>query len=168
MPKVNGSECADVLYTDMYKDAVKGTRYTGASEVINKLIGDKYTLSARFSAIKWLRWRDSCISEFGGVYRVHPEDLTDKDDMYNNRILRIEIDEEKNNKTSVVTFGFSLTGDEVLDEEMEGDYPNPQALPAWVQERLAILMLTPSEPPTEEAAGVGRRMADTIFWVYVG
>ena len=135
------------------------------TEVIRNLLGDSYTFAARMSAIRWLRWRDESISEFGGVYAVHSV-AQPEEDMYNNRILRIEIDEENGGHTSVVTFGLSLDGD-VLDSELEGDYLNPQALPEWVQERLAILMLTPSDAPTEEVAGIGRRMSENIFWVYV-
>lgn len=132
------------------------------TEVIRNLLGDYYTLAARVTAIRWLRWRDESISELGGVYAVHQTAVRD-DDLYNSRILRIEIGEKT---TSVVTFGLSLE-DGVLDSELEGDYPNPQALPEWVQERLAILVLTSPEAPTEEVAGIGRRMAENIFWVYL-
>lgn len=134
-------------------------------EVIRSLIGDHYTLAARVTAIKWLRWRDTSISELGGIYAVHQTAQYDED-VYNSRILRIEIHEDKGGKTSLVTLGMSIE-DGVLDSELEGDYPNPQALPEWVQERLAILMLTSPEAPTEEVAGIGRRMAENIFWVYV-
>lgn len=140
----------------------RGPFEMSTSEVIHDLLGDKYTLDARLTAIKWLRWRDESVSEYGGVYAVHQVAQHDED-VYNSRILRIEIDDIR---TSVVTLGMSLE-DGVLDSELEGDYPNPQALPDWVQERLAVLMLTSPEAPTEEIAGVGRRMAENIFWVYV-
>lgn len=149
---------SDVVFTN------RGPFEMGTTEVIRNLLDDYYTFDGRMAAIRWLRWRDESVSEFGGVYAVHSV-AQPEEDMYNNRILRIEIGEDGGH-TSVVTLGLSLDG-EILDSELEGDYANPQALPEWVQERLAILMLTSPDAPTEEVAGIGRRMSENIFWVYM-
>lgn len=39
-------------------------------------------------------------------------------------------------------------------------------LPDWVEQRLAVLMLTSHEPPTVEIDGVGRRINADTYWIY--
>ena len=38
--------------------------------------------------------------------------------------------------------------------------------PTWVQERIAVLMMTNDTPPTEPVEGVGHRIDANTFWVY--
>lgn len=52
------------------------------------------------------------------------------------------------------------------DSSIEGQYSSPDALPLWMQERLAVLMITSTEPPTIELAGVGRRISSHVYWVF--
>lgn len=61
----------------------------------------------------------------------------------------------------VVCFGI-----ESVDSALEGYYDGVDALPDWVKERLAVLMVMDSTPPTGELAGVGRRISESVFWVY--
>ena len=39
-------------------------------------------------------------------------------------------------------------------------------LPDWMQQRLAVLMVTSHTPPTVEIDGVGRRIDKNTFWLY--
>lgn len=59
----------------------------------------------------------------------------------------------------------SLEGSDV-ESDVEGRYNSVDDLPAWMQERLAILMLMSPKPPTEHVQGVGRRISQHIFWIY--
>jgi len=60
----------------------------------------------------------------------------------------------------VVCFGMGV------DTIHDGHYINVDVLPKWVQERLAVLMMMTSTPPTEEVEGVGRRISRDVYWVY--
>lgn len=61
----------------------------------------------------------------------------------------------------VVCFGL-----ESVDSKLEGHYDGVDDLPDWVKERLAVLMVLDSTPPTGELEGVGRRISEKVFWVY--
>jgi len=62
-----------------------------------------------------------------------------------------------------------LVGVETGDP-MEGTYKCMGDLPMWVQEKLALLMMTPDNTTTGAATvpieGVGRRIARNVFWIY--
>ena len=54
-----------------------------------------------------------------------------------------------------------------IDDIREGEYDGVDALPNWVQERLAILMMIDHRvKPTPHVADVGRRISAGVFWVY--
>lgn len=54
-----------------------------------------------------------------------------------------------------------------IDDIREGHYDSTDDLPNWVQERLAILMMTDHRvKPTPHIANVGRRISAGVFWVY--
>lgn len=54
-----------------------------------------------------------------------------------------------------------------IDDIREGNYDSVDALPNWVQERLAILMMIDYRiKPTPHIADVGRRISAGVFWVY--
>lgn len=61
----------------------------------------------------------------------------------------------------IVCFGLSS-----IDSSIDGHYDQSNDLPNWVKERLAVLMITSSTPPTQEIAGVGRRISSHVYWVY--
>lgn len=92
--------------------------------------------------------------------------LTPNLDPYLNPTMRFNFTEgvyrvciEPNN-VSVLLLGISP-----VDDSIEGEYADAHALPKWVQERIAVLMMLSPEPPTEEVDGVGRRISETVFWV---
>ena len=61
----------------------------------------------------------------------------------------------------IVCFGLSS-----IDSDISGHYDRTDDLPNWVKERLAVLMITSGIPPTQEVAGVGRRISSHVYWVY--
>lgn len=53
-----------------------------------------------------------------------------------------------------------------VDGSLEGHYTGVDALPDWVQERLAVLMVTDAKSkPTPYIDGVGRRISEFVYWV---
>jgi len=61
----------------------------------------------------------------------------------------------------ILCFGLSS-----IDSDINGHYDRSDDLPNWVKERLAVLMITSGIPPTQEVAGVGRRISSHVYWVY--
>ena len=61
----------------------------------------------------------------------------------------------------IICFGLSS-----IDSNINGHYDRSDDLPNWVKERLAVLMITNGIPPTQEVAGVGRRISSHVYWVY--
>ena len=80
------------------------------------------------------------------------------DGVYDDNIYRVSIFPDG---VDVISFG--LFG---VDSFFEGHYSRPDDLPQWVKERLAVLMITSATPPTQEVAGVGRRISSHVYWVY--
>lgn len=75
------------------------------------------------------------------------------DNTYRVRVLPTGVD--------IICFGM-----ESIDAKCEGHYDGTDDLPDWVQERLAVLMVLDHKPPTHEVAGIGRRISESVFWVY--
>lgn len=82
---------------------------------------------------------------------------------YNNvsddKIYRVFVNKEKN------TIEVVCIGMDKLDEKIEGTYSNVDELPEWLQERLAVLMVSCAEPPTNKIGYLGRRIDENTFWV---
>jgi hypothetical protein len=55
---------------------------------------------------------------------------------------------------------------EKVDVSPERVYNGVNDLPEWMQEGVALLMMTSAEPPTNEVDGVGRRIDETTYWLY--
>ena len=41
-----------------------------------------------------------------------------------------------------------------------------EALPEWMQKRLAVLLVMEYDPPTKIIKGIGRRIDKNVFWVF--
>jgi len=54
-----------------------------------------------------------------------------------------------------------------VDSGLDGFYSGLEELPQWMQEKVALLMMTSSTPPTVDVEMVGRRINQNTFWVYV-
>ena len=53
-----------------------------------------------------------------------------------------------------------------VDNTLDGSYSGMEKLPQWMQEKVALLMMTSYIPPTIDVKGVGRRSNERTFWVY--
>jgi hypothetical protein len=61
----------------------------------------------------------------------------------------------------VMCFGMNA-----IDAEADGRYVDINALPQWIREKIALLMMTSDKPPTEPVEGVGVRINSYTYWVY--
>lgn len=64
----------------------------------------------------------------------------------------------------------------VLEDALSGLSPigkrqraifNADTLPKWLQRKLSVLMGLSHENPTEAVCGVGRRVSQNVYWVYL-
>lgn len=78
--------------------------------------------------------------------------------VHDDKIYRVSIN---NGKAVVFCFGVDM-----LDPQAEGEYDSVDDLPKWVQDRIAVLMITSAKPPTSEVEGIGRRIDENTFWLY--
>lgn len=53
-----------------------------------------------------------------------------------------------------------------VDEEVEGIYSGIDALPDWIKERLAVLMVLDAKQKTDSVENVGKRISEYVFWVF--
>jgi len=60
----------------------------------------------------------------------------------------------------------SCIGLESVDAIVDGTYAGTHKLPDWMQEKLAVLSMMSSKPPTELVDGVGRRINSDTYWVF--
>jgi len=75
-------------------------------------------------------------------------------------VYRVVLNEETK-LVHVISFGM-----EKVEVSPERVYNSANDLPKWMQERVALLMMTSAEPPTEGVDGVGRRIDETTYWLY--
>ena len=122
--------------------------------VVEKLLKRRYDSEQRLGVILWLKEGD-LESATSLMHTAQMEKIRVHDD----HIYRVAVHEDLT--VSVVCFGC-----EILDPACEGVYPNVDALPDWVKDRLAVLMLMSPTPPTQDVENVGRRISDFVFWVY--
>lgn len=113
------------------------------------LMSANYTLA---SAIRELKALDVKVSGMARQRVAHWD--PDKDS-----ILRVCVD-PLTQRVEVTHFGM-----ECVDLPEVGTYANTSELPMWVQERVAVLSMMPSKPPTEAVDGVGQRINAVTYWV---
>jgi hypothetical protein len=75
------------------------------------------------------------------------------------KLYRVQVHSDTNN------IEVSCIGIDRVDAEAEGMYCSANELPLWLQERLAVLMMTDWRPVTEIVEDVGRRIDETTYWV---
>mgnify|MGYP005999882207 FL=1 len=80
---------------------------------------------------------------------------TQQDPMY-----RVIIDESKENSIEVQCIGMYC-----VDSQVTGFYSGLEKLPQWMQEKVALLMMTSYTPPTTPIEGIGQRIGANKFWV---
>ena len=59
-------------------------------------------------------------------------------------------------------------GIDSVDKEVEGTYADMSELPAWMQERVAVLSMIKVNPPQTKIEGVGMRVDESVYWVIKG
>jgi len=84
----------------------------------------------------------------------------DNDLPHDNNIYRVCVTPHTN------TVEVSCIGMEVFDSKVDGGYPSVDDLPLWMQEKIALLMLTSLDKPTKVVDGVGRRIDQNVFWIF--
>ena len=89
---------------------------------------------------------------------LHPEKTAWMSMVGDDNIYRVQM---KPDGIYVVCFGL-----ESIDSCLSGHYDRIDDLPNWVKERLAILNMMSSTPPTNEVEGVGRRISERVYWVF--
>jgi hypothetical protein len=67
--------------------------------------------------------------------------------------------------TNTNTIEVACIGIDRVDSGVDGVYASADELPKWLQERLAVLMVTDWRPPTVSVASIGRRIDKNTFWV---
>jgi hypothetical protein len=80
-------------------------------------------------------------------------------DQHPSTIYRIHLEDEN-------TVDVTCIGLESVDSALEGTYDSLDALPEWVQERIAVLSMLSATPPTQDIPSVGRRITKRTYWVY--
>jgi hypothetical protein len=79
---------------------------------------------------------------------------------HNDDIYRVNVSPPTH--IEVICFGIDK-----LDDTIEGVYDNINDLPNWMQERLSVLsMLPPNTSGGNDVEGIGRRITESIYWVY--
>jgi hypothetical protein len=59
-------------------------------------------------------------------------------------------------------------GIDSVDKEVEGTYADMSELPAWMQERVAVLSMIKVNPPQTKIEGIGMRVDESVYWVIKG
>ena len=77
------------------------------------------------------------------------------------RIYRVEINKQTG-RVDVMCLGM-----ETVDVTLDDKYNSVSELPMWVQEKLSVLMMLKVDPPMEPVDGVGMRINNGTFWVFV-
>jgi hypothetical protein len=108
---------------------------------------------------KWLSWIKShdLVIAYGKEVNMALRERA-REDVNDDKLYRVVIRE---GRVEVMCFGVDL-----LDPQAEGEYDSVDDLPKWVQDRLAVLMITSAKPPTVEVDGVGRRIDENVYWIH--
>ena len=78
---------------------------------------------------------------------------------YDGNVHRVYVNPHTN-AVKVQVFGMEV------DNTVSGEYLTVHYLPLWMQEKVALLMMTPLDKPTSEVEGVGRRIDDNVYWIF--
>lgn len=79
---------------------------------------------------------------------------------HDDNIYRVTID-EVSGQVRVACIGL-----ESVDAIVDGNYDGIESLPDWMREKLTLLSMLSATPPTEPVEGVGRRINQSIYWVF--
>lgn len=122
-------------------------------KTVRKIILSGKQWQERTAAIKHVQRKDMYIATAGHLYMQEINRVPHDDNIYRVSVFPDGVD--------IVCFGL-----ESVDSCLEGHYDDANDLPNWVKERLAVLNMIPSTPPTNEVDGVGRRISGHVYWVF--
>ena len=131
--------------------SVKITDLTALTTTVSHLTRELYKVSDLLTSGHALTHSKG----YTNMYREDPADARPDEETFRVNIM-------PDGTVSVLCFSLPT-----VDSNCEGHYDRVDALPNWVQERLAILMMTDHRiKPTPHIADIGRRISEGIFWVY--
>ena len=87
----------------------------------------------------------------------------DSDLPYDDSIYRIYINPHTN-VTELSCIGIEV--DRTHWHPGKAEYTSADDLPMWMQEKIALLMMTPLDKPTVAIEGVGKRIDANVYWVF--
>jgi len=126
-------------------------------KTVRKLLSGEIAPEDRKGAIIAVIRRDQFFADARKMYMPTPMHMV-TDTICDDNIYRVSIFPDG---IDIVCFGLSS-----IDSPIDGHYDRTDDLPNWVKERLAVLMITSGTPPTQEVAGIGRRISSHVYWVY--
>lgn len=124
---------------------------------VRKILSGEIAPEDRKGAIIAVIRRDQYLADARRMYMATPMHMV-TDTICDDNIYRVSVFPDG---IDIVCFGLSS-----IDSPIDGHYDRTDDLPNWVKERLAVLMITSGTPPTQEVAGVGRRISSHVYWVY--
>jgi len=146
-------------------DEMAGTRFMGSVGYPNTRITKSYFLMPpkEWDDLKYaLRRRAQQL-----LTKAHMKTTEDQ------IIHRVDVGQRKGHPVRVFTWGCESIGltprnkdPKMLPVEDDLIYDSVDDLPEWMQRKLAVLSTIDCSSPTEELEGVGRRVADHVYWVY--
>jgi hypothetical protein len=149
-------EAVDVYLTGMYHHDPANwyTSNEPPDQTVRKIfLSGNHAWEERPAAVKHIQRKDLYIASAGVLHMHSMPNAVGDDNIYRVSVFPEGVD--------IVCFGLDS-----VDSCLEGHYDDINNLPDWVKERLAILNMMSSTPPTNEVAGVGRRISGHVYWVY--
>ena len=126
-------------------------------KTVRKILSGEIAPEDRKGAIIAVIRRDQYLADAHRMYMATPMHMV-TDTVCDDNIYRVSVFPDG---IDIVCFGLSS-----IDSPIDGHYDRTDDLPNWVKERLAVLMITSGIPPTQEVAGIGRRISSHVYWVY--
>jgi len=125
-------------------------------KTVRKILSGEIAPEDREAAIAAVIRRDLFMADAGLMRMATLMDM--ETEVHDDNIYRVSVFPDG---IDILCFGLSS-----VDSGIDGHYDKTDDLPNWVKERIAVLMITSGTPPTQEVAGVGRRISSHVYWVY--
>jgi len=127
-------------------------------KTVRKILSGEIAPKDREAAIAAVIRRDLFMADAGLMRRAYLMNMETETVVHDDNVYRVSVFPDG---IDILCFGLSS-----VDSGIDGHYDKTDDLPNWVKERIAVLMITSGTPPTQEVAGVGRRISSHVYWVY--
>jgi len=127
-------------------------------KTVRKILSGEIAPEDREAAIAAVIRRDLFMADAGLMRRAYLMNMETETVVHDDNVYRVSVFPDG---IDILCFGLSS-----VDSGIDGHYDKTDDLPNWVKERIAVLMITSGTPPTQEVAGVGRRISSHVYWVY--